>query len=394
MSTVFSGSSRSAFAAALSDAPTARQAIEEATRLVSNQLDQEPTWVCLFVSAAWRDELESIVQHVIPTLGTDNVVGCTAESLIGTQRELEDQPGLCLWAAKFQERPACFALDFVTTPDGGSCVGWPEWWITGASKTGTLVILADPFSFPADYMLEALFDEHPKLKAVGGMASGAMAPGECRLVLGGSILDRGAVVTWLPPSIAVRHVVAQGCRPVGRSFVITRAERNVVYELGGRPALEQLYRTFTELPNHEQQLMQQAVHLGRVVDEHQAQFGLGDFLIRNVIGADRQTGALFVADYLRVGQTVQFHIRDENTADSELRELLARVAQPPPHAGLLFSCNGRGTRLFSVPNHDAIAVADCLGQIPLAGFFAQGEIGPIGHRNFVHGFTASLILFE
>jgi small ligand-binding sensory domain FIST len=196
--------------------------------------------------------------------------------------------------------------------------------------------------------------------------------------------------------VRLATVVSQGCRPIGRHFVVTKAERNVIYELGGKPALAQLREIFDTLPTSEQRLVQRALHLGRVVSEYQERFEQGDFLVRNVMGIDSNSGAVAIGDFIRPGQTVQFHIRDEAAADAELKQLLAGVrdqSAAAPAGGLLFTCNGRGTRMFSQPNHDAQAVASAFGPIPLAGFFAAGELGPVGRQNFVHGFTASVGLF-
>jgi small ligand-binding sensory domain FIST len=194
----------------------------------------------------------------------------------------------------------------------------------------------------------------------------------------------------------MRTVVSQGCRPIGKPMVVTKAERNVIYELGGRPALIQLKELFDTLPTREQRQVQQALHVGRVMSEYKDHFEQGDFLVRNVVGIDPAAGAVAITDYLRPGQTVQFHVRDEQAADGELREMLAQARHDLPHAagGLLFTCNGRGSRLFSDQSHDAQCIAAALGPIPLAGFFAQGEIGPIGRQNFTHGFTASVALFD
>jgi len=381
------------FAAALSDLAAPDKAIQDVCNRCLEQLGGSTTWAAAFVSAAWRDAMPEIANFLARRLQTTNIVGCTAESLVGTRRELEWQPGVSLLAARLPHPPCCFALKWERTLDGGTFVGWPDVWTAEENNQGTVLILADPFSFPVDYLLEQLAEDHPALKAAGGMASGAASPGESRLLCGTQVQDCGAVVTYFPPHIALRHVVSQGCRPIGRPFIITRAERQLIYELGGRPALAQLQAIFDELPTCEKELLRQGLHLGRVINEYQERFEPGDFLIRNVLGADASTGALVVADDLRVGQTVQFHVRDHSTANAELRQLLAGVRASHPRAALLFTCNGRGTRMFPAPHHDAQVVHDLLGAIPLAGFFAQGEIGPVGSRNFVHGFTASLLLF-
>jgi small ligand-binding sensory domain FIST len=197
--------------------------------------------------------------------------------------------------------------------------------------------------------------------------------------------------------VKLHAVVSQGCRPIGRSFVVTKAERNVIFELGGKPALVQLREIFDALPTSEQRLVQRALHVGRVVSEYKERFEQGDFLIRNVVGIDAASGAIAIGDYIRPGQTVQFHIRDQEAADAELKQLLSaakKKSRAQPAGALLFTCNGRGSRMFSQPHHDAAAIAQCLGPLPLAGFFAQGELGPIGQQNFIHGFTASVALFE
>jgi small ligand-binding sensory domain FIST len=259
------------------------------------------------------------------------------------------------------------------------------------------MVLGEPFSFPADFLLERLNDDRPGVPVVGGMASGGTQPGENRLLLGSRTYSEGAVAVHVSGNVRLRTVVSQGCRPIGKPFVVTKAERNIVYELGGKPALVQLREIFDALPTREQQLVQRALHVGRVVSEYQDHFEQGDFLVRNVIGIDAGTGAVALGDYLRPGQTVQFHVRDEEAADAELAQLLAKertTQNPPPAGALLFTCNGRGTRMFSQRDHDAAAISLALGSVPLAGFFAQGEIGPIGRQNFMHGFTASIALFD
>jgi small ligand-binding sensory domain FIST len=180
-------------------------------------------------------------------------------------------------------------------------------------------------------------------------------------------------------------------------MVITGSRENFITELGGKPPLLQLQELWSSLPPRDQLLFQQGLHVGLVMNEYQGEFKRGDFLVRNVFGLERNTGALALTDRVRVGQTVQFHVRDAQTADEDLRALLAdNLTSHPnkPAAALLFTCNGRGTRLFPEPNHDAALIRSQLGEVPLAGFFAQGELGPVGGQNFIHGFTASVVLFE
>jgi small ligand-binding sensory domain FIST len=194
----------------------------------------------------------------------------------------------------------------------------------------------------------------------------------------------------------VRALVSQGCRPFGRSYVVTRSQANFLFELGGRPPLNRLEEALESLSRPDRELASQGLHIGRVIDEYKSEHGPGDFLIRGVLGVDPQNGAMAVGDRIEVGATVQFHVRDAATADDELRSLVEReVANLPgkPAGALLFTCNGRGARLFGAPDHDAALITSLLGGAPLAGLFCAGELGPVGGRNFLHGFTASLLLF-
>jgi small ligand-binding sensory domain FIST len=223
------------------------------------------------------------------------------------------------------------------------------------------------------------------------MASAARGPGGNRLVLNGQVFTDGAVGALLGDGARIASVVSQGCRPISQPYVVTKAERNAVYELAGRPAYERLVEMArTSLDEHELELLNRGLHLGLVIDEHKAEFGRGDFLVRNVIGADAEHGVIGVNEIVEVGTTVQYHVRDAATADEDLRAMLhGREAD----AALVFTCNGRGVRLFGTRHHDARVVADGLDDPAAAGFFAAGEFGPVGGRNFVHGFTASLVLF-
>jgi small ligand-binding sensory domain FIST len=211
-------------------------------------------------------------------------------------------------------------------------------------------------------------------------------------VLNGQVFTDGAVGALLGPGVEVASVVSQGCRPIGQPYVVTRAERNAVYELGGQSAYQRLVdMANTSLNEEDLRLVNRGLHMGLVIDERKADFGRGDFLVRNVIGADAEHGVIAVNDVVEVGTTVQYHVRDAMTADEDLREMLAGEEA---EAALVFTCNGRGIRLFGRPHHDASVLAEALEDPATAGFFAAGEFGPVGGRNFVHGFTASLALFR
>ena len=386
------------FASALSTNPQSASAVAETVALIQEQLRASPSLVLVFLSAHHTDAAEQVARELQRSLETDNIIGCTGESIVGVGTEIEMDPAMSVWAACLPETAVVpMRLEFVRTPEGGSIVGWGDDLPSEWPEDAALLVLGDPFSFPPELLLERINEEHPAIPIIGGMASAASQPGDNRLICGGEAVADGAVAVFLQGGVAVRTVVSQGCRPIGEHFVITKAERNAIQQLGGVPAYQKLGQVFDALPTREQQLLQRGLHVGRVVSEYQDTFEQGDFLIRNVVGIDDESGAIVIADYVRAGQTVQFHLRDWETADIELKQLLAtakRENAPDPAGALLFTCNGRGTRLFPEPNHDAEAIGDAYGQIPLAGFFAAGEIGPVGKKNFLHGFTASIAIFS
>jgi small ligand-binding sensory domain FIST len=384
-------------AAALSTSPDTRRAVVEVLDEACGRLDGPCNLAMLFASADHAPNLDSLGALLAERLETEAVLGCTCESIVGGDREIEQQPAVALWLARLPETTVLpMHLEFAQTQEGGTFTGWPSDLPSSWPAGATLFLLGDPFSFPADELIARINEDHPGVPVLGGMASGGTAPRQNRLLVGSRWHDHGAAAALVYGGARIRSVVSQGCRPIGRPFIVTKAEANVIRELGGMPALARLQEVFGDLTAAEQQLVRSGLHVGRVLSEYQEHFTRGDFLVRNVIGADPNSGAIAIGDYVRPGQTVQFHIRDAATADEDLRALLSSAtaeSATPPAGALLFTCNGRGTRLFAQPNHDAACLRDCLGDIPIAGFFAQGELGPIGGKNFLHGFTASVALF-
>ena len=386
------------FAAALSTIPNSLPALEDVCTRALDQLGGRPDLALLFVSGDHVAAAEQLAAEASKRLGTENLIGCSGESIVGEAQEIERNPSISLWLTRLPNvNVRLMHLLLERTSDGASIVGWHESLEQQWPDSATMLALGDPFSFPADVMLQRLNDDRPGLQVVGGMASTAAAPGENRLFFGPKAETQGAVAAILDGAVRIKTVVSQGCRPIGTHLVVTKSEGNVIYELGGKPALLQLKAIFDTLPTSEQRLVETGLHLGRVVNEYQDQFEQGDFLVRNVMGIDPNDGSVAVGDFFRPGQTVQFHVRDQGSADSEMRSMLAQVrddSEAKPSGGLLFTCNGRGTRLFPEPHHDAGLINETLGAIPVSGFFAAGELGPIGGKNFMHGFTASVVLFE
>jgi len=378
------------FAAALSEHPNAAVATGDVVGRVLEGLgdaSEPPDLAMVFVTPAHAPELHEIVATVNATLRPRAMLGCAAISVVGGEREVERGPGISLWAGRTGAVTA-FHLEVGPSPDGLTFTGWPDAIPDDASA---LLLIPDPFTFPTDDLLRRMAEDRPGMPVVGGMASVARAPGGNRLVINDEVVTSGAVGAFLGAGVEVTTVVSQGCRPVGSPFVVTRAEQNIVYELGGRPAVERLQEVAAGLSDADRELLASLVQIGRVIDEHKLDFVPGDFLVRNVVGADPNSGALQVGDIVEVGSTAQFQVRDATSADQDLRRL---ISGRPAQAALVFTCNGRGTHLFPEPHHDAMVVSESLAGAPVAGMFCAGELGPIGGHNFTHGFTASVLLLS
>ncbi len=385
------------FASSLSTSSDTITAIDSVCRKVRARLNgHTPNLAFLFLTHAHAPGFEQAAARVQESLGCRLLLGCAAESIAGDGEEIEGQPGVSLWAAHL---PGAvlepFQLQFRSTADGLVCDGFPEFSPEATTDIRAMLLLGEPYSCAVDFIIEQLQDMAPGVPLLGGMASGGHGRGQNRLFYQGECVDHGAVGVIVRGGPRIKSIVSQGCRQIGHTYVITKAERNVILELGGKPALERLQETWQEISGDDQRLVQQGLHVGIVMNEYKDSFHSGDFLVGNVLGADQATGSIAVGNLVRTGQTIQFHVRDARSADEELRQMLVRETQGQQvAAALLFSCNGRGTQLFSEPHHDAAAIQSVCGPIPLAGFFAQGELGPVGTRNYIHGFTASVVLFE
>ncbi len=374
------------FAVACSEADsTATAAAAVAGDLAASFGGEDPSLVVFFATAAHLDAMDTLAAVLAERLAPELLLGASAVSVIAGNRELEEVPAVVAWGARVADAapirfgPALGA-DHSPIDDLPPVDEHPR----------TLLLLADPFSFPADRLLGELDATSPQVRAVGGLASAAGSPGGNRLVLGGETFDDGAVGVLLASGAEVATVVSQGCRPIGRPYVVTRGERNLIHELGGRPALERLQEIVGSLSDAERALVQRGLHIGIVVNEHKLDFDRGDFLVRGVLGIERESRGLAVGDMVETGTSVQFHVRDADTAGEDLNRLMSgRQAE----GALLFTCNGRGHRLFGVADHDASVVSGAISPAPLAGMFCAGEIGPVGRRSYLHGFTASVALF-
>lgn len=386
------------FASTISEASDTQQALDEVTADALEQLDGGPDLAMVFISSHHGPDFSNIASSLREQLDTDYLIGCTGESIVGNGTELEQKPAISLWLGTLPDVSISTRhIQFKSSPEEETFTGLPDQISEQAPEDTTAILFGDPFTFPASKFLDHMDDSHPEVEVIGGMASGGRTPGQNALFIGDEEYRDGAAVAVLSGPVQLNTIVSQGCRPIGPHFVVTRSEGNVIQELGGAPPLQKLQDLVNDLPALDQQLVQEGLHIGKVIDEQQESFDRGDFLIRNVVGIDQESGAIQIGGPVKPGQTVQFQVRDASSADEDLHELLSDLKASSTadiESALLFTCNGRGTRLFEEEDHDAGMLQDTFGNIPSAGFFAQGELGPVGGKNFIHGYTACIALFE
>ena len=375
----------------LSTNPDQRTGAVEAARAAAAGIRGEAAdLVVVFASGAHLAAPEATLEAVHEIIDARELIGCGAGGVLGGTREVEGGTGVSVWAAAFDTGTATGFHAHVE--DERTVTGMLE--LEGASGA---ILLADPLTFPTEAVLTVLSDQAHGLPVIGGLASARVDESTAALFLGRDVLDGGAVGVRLD-GVALVPCVSQGAAPLGPELTITAAEGNLILELAGRPALEKLREVLGDLDEAEAEMLQESggLMIGIVVQGNKPEYVQGDFLVRGVLGADPNQGVVAVQAMVRPGQVIRLHARDAASADRDLRRALAeRLAGLPggPAGALVFSCNGRGRGMFGVPDHDAEAVADALQGAPSAGFFAAGEIGPVGGEHFLHSFTATIGVF-
>lgn len=383
------------FGAGLADDADLVAAAESAARQALVPLaGRTPDLALVFVCGAEDDAVAVAGERACALTGASSTLGCSAPGVIGGGKAVEAASAVAVWCGVLPDvRIRTFHLEVMPSAEGMAVVGLPE----RQSDDAVAVLLADPWSFPIDGFVERSNDSLAGLPFVGGLASGLHGRGSTRLFLDGETLDRGAVGVLLGGPVGVRTVVSQGCRPIGPEMTVTAADGNVLLELAGQPAVTKLEKLLADLEPSDQALASTGLDIGIAIDEYADDHGQGDFLVRGIAGVDDVRGGLVVGDLVPVGRTVQFQLRDAAAAATDLRAVLTKFRAgntlDTVEGALLFSCNGRGGALFPDPAHDVLAVQSGLGTADIAGFFAAGEIAPVGGRNHVHGFTAAVLAF-
>lgn len=413
------------FASGLSGYAEPATAADQACEACRERLGAGPIDLAVvFFSAAHVDVAAGLSTIIRRRLSPGCLIGVSAESVMGGRIELERVAGISILAARL---PGCTLTPFhsdrlLPVQDGPEGLARLAGAIGAGPNLRATMVFADPFSVPTVNLLPALnhartrtADGTPLGHIIGGMASAGRGPGGNALILNDRIVRSGGVGISISGHVEVDAFVSQGCRPFGPNMVVTKAKGNVIFQLGNRPALDVVSEAIEELGEGGRELLKSGLFIGRVINEYKERFGRGDFLIRSVIGVDQNNNALAVGDLMRVGQTVRLHVRDAATADEDLGLLLdVQKLKPAPDGCLVITCNGRGTRLFDEPHHDAAAICRAFdppesgehkakggkaygsddATVPLAGFFAGGEIGPVGQESFMHGHSTCVALFR
>ena len=388
------------WASAITEQSSIDDALAECAESIRGQLGEAPQLAVAFVSPHYQPDYSRVGPMLSELLGAEHTFGCSGGGIIGAGLEVEQRPALSITAATLPGvEIEAFHLEGDNLPDlDAGPDKWRELVGVTEGQEPQFVLLADPFSFPVQNLIMGLDFAFPQAAKIGGLASGAQRPGDNALFLDGTVHGAGAIGLALHGNIVVDTVVAQGCRPIGDAMRITSSQRNILVELDGKPPMAVLQDLFRSLSERDRQLMGHSLFLGVVMDEFLDSPVQGDFLIRNVVGMDQRTGALAIGEMLKEGQLVQFHLRDAETSAQDLTFVLERYAtenrENEVPGALLFSCLGRGEYLYGRPNHDTDIFREKLGQVPLGGFFCNGEIGPVGGTTFLHGYTSSFGLFR
>lgn len=352
-----------------------------------------------FVSPHFRDTFEQLPALLQEHLPARVLIGCSAGGVVGGGLELENEPAMSLTAAHLPHvKIFPFTSDTEEIPDADAPPDvWTAWLGIPGVERAHFIILADPFSARLEPVLTGLDYVFPEGAKIGGLASGARNEGGNVLYLNGAIHHRGLVAVALTGNIAIDTIVAQGCRPIGEPVAITDCQHNLLRAVNGVTPLHYLGGLIERLSEYDRALMRTSLFLGLAVEPIPGTPGRGDYLIRNLVGIDYQSGVLAVNALLREGQIVQFHLRDRATSaedlDALLRDHVSRT-RTPARGALLFQCVGRGRYLYGESGHDSQQFTTRLGPVPLGGFFCNGEIGPVGGATHLHGYTSSFGLFR
>ncbi len=377
-----------------------REALDSALDDVLGGLqDSSVDLALLFASSHYAASYSELLAAAQSRLRAGVLIGCSGQGVIGNDREVETEPAVSLVAFSLPGAElGVFHVSQADIQDDAATSRWLKEVGEAVTDVNAWIILADPFSIDSDRLLAGLYLAYPQIPLIGGLASGDVRLQKTDLFIEGDVVEQGAIMLAIGGPYTVQTVVAQGAEPIGEPWTITASTENLVETLGMRPALEILIETLRSLPPDLQVRAQRNLLVGLAMNEYKDEFHRGDYLVRNILGVNQEEGWIAVGARPLTGQTLQFHMRDPQAADSDLMEMLTLAKREQGSessiGALLCACNGRGVGLFGTPNHDAQMIRAVLQGLPLAGFFCNGEIGPVGGKPFLHGYTASLAVIR
>ncbi len=369
------------------------ETVIDAARQIRAELDADVTCGVVFFSPDYVEFLGDFLELLRVYARIPLLIGCTGGGLIGTGKEAEDRSGFSLLLLSLPHtKIKTFEFSQAQVEESSGPAFWRTASGVDAEAADVWITLVNPLRLDAERWLSGWNGAYPGVPAIGGLASGD----QDNMVVchDGRAISGDGIALALSGGVALRTIVSQGCRPIGEPLTITGAKQNLLLSLGSKPAYGVLNTVFNGLTKQEKDRARNNLFAGLAMSEYLDDYKRGDFLIRNILGADPEAGAVAIAGPVRVGQTLQYQLRDRDSADEDLRELCHTAEDEGcrPFASLLFACNGRGRGLFNVPDHDAGVLAEIFGAHPSVGFFCNGEIGPVGRQNHLHGYTASILL--
>lgn len=400
----------------LSTRPSLEAAVKEVVEKSLKSLGTSTADLGLvFISSAFTSEYSRLMPLLKEHLPETIIIGCSGGGIVGMNdewkpEEIEQQTAISLSLAHLPEVAIkAFHISAEELPDLDSS---PDRWcnLIGVPTVDEpqFIIFADSFSARINDLLQGLDYAYPNSSKVGGLTSSGINGQNAGLFCENSLYQEGAIGVSLSGKIILETIVAQGCRPIGQPYRVTEGERNIVLKLEElvssdqilsdgvkQSPLEALQKLVQNLDVKDRKLAENSLFVGIVRDEFKENLEQGDFLIRNLIGVDPKAGAIAIGDRVRTGQRIQFHLRDAHTSAEDLEILLQRyqkevgleVTATNNATALMFSCLGRGEVLYGKPNFDSRLFSSYLN-IPISGFFCNGEIGPVGGSTFLHGYTS------
>lgn len=396
------------WASALSTRPSLEAAVEDVARQAQQQLQTSADLGLVFISSAFASEFSRLMPLLQERLSVPALIGCSGGGVVGMNvtgqiREVEEDAALSLTLAHLPEvqvHPFHITVDRLPDLDGP-----PDAWVdlVGVSPQAQpqFILLAEPASSGVNEILQGLDYAYPGSVKIGGLAGFNPVARQGGIFYNYQRPRGGMVGVALSGNLVLEAIVAQGCRPIGQSYRVVESERNIVTQLEeqsenddsacGLPQtpLEILQALFQTLSEDDRVLAQRSLFVGIAQSAFKQNLEQGDFLIRNLLGVDPKTGAIAIGDRVRPGQRVQFHLRDANASEADLRTLLERYSSQTssPVGALMFACMGRGEGLYNEPDFDS-QLFNQFFPVPVSGFFCNGEIGPVGSTTFLHGYTS------